>query len=370
MKELRSVPQRLSAEAAIAVGAITVAIFFTVGGAWLKDLSSLPKFIGLFVWIFGVMLWLSFRAVHHAESLAELLGEPFGTILLTLAVICIEVALVATVTLTGKGTPTLARDTMFAVLMVVLNGMVGVTLLTGGLRHHEQTYDLRGANAYLSVLLPLSVLGLILPRITPSGPGGQTSRLMEIFLAIMCAGLYAVFLRIQTGRHSDYFRDPPRSDTAAAATHAEYGKVLHGILLMAALLPVVLLSKKLAVLVDFGVSRLGAPPALGGLVVAILVLTPEGVAAFRAALANELQRTVNLLFGSALSTIGLTIPAVLVVHFFVGGQLELGLEYVQIILLALTLAMCVVHFGGSRTTVLQGVVHLMLFAAYLILIFD
>src|SRR5579862_7654554 len=150
MKKSNSVVQRLLAEAALLAGAITIAIVFTVGSAWLKDLSFLPKYLGLFVWIFGIMLWLAFRAVHHAEGAAELLGEPFGTILLTLSVISIEVALVATVALTGKGTPTLARDTMFAVLMVVLNGMTGLALLTGGFRHHEQTYDLRGANAYFS----------------------------------------------------------------------------------------------------------------------------------------------------------------------------------------------------------------------------
>jgi Ca2+:H+ antiporter len=368
MKKSSSFASRALAESAIFSGVVTLVIFFTVGASWLADLSVPAKYGGLFVWIFAVMIWLAFRAVHHAESLAELMGEPYGTIILTLSVICIEVALVATVTLTGKGSPTLARDTMFAVLMVVLNGMIGVSLLMGGLRHHEQAYDLRGANAYLSVLLPLAGLGLILPRFTTSAPGGQTSHLTEAFLAVTSFALYAIFLRIQTGRHRDYFQEP--TGKAATAHHAEYGALVHGLLLLASLLPIVLLSKKLAVLIDFGISRVGAPPALGGLLVAILVLTPEGVSGFRASLNNELQRAVNLLFGSALSTIGLTIPAVLIVHFFVGGTLELGLDYVQIVVLCLTLAMCVVHFGGSRTTVLQGVVHLTLFVAYLILIFD
>lgn len=362
-------------ERAILAGIASLALFFTIGGTWLADLGNPLKYAGLFAWIFTAMMWLAFRAVTHAEALAHLLGEPLGTIILTLAVICIEVALVATVSLTGGGTPTLARDTMFAVVMVVLNGMVGFNLLLGALRHHEQQYDLRGANAYLSVMLPLAVLGLIMPRITQSAPGGEVSPLIGTFLAFTSAGLYIVFLLIQTGRHRSYFLEPENkgeaeSNGASDGHAATYSVAVHALLLLASLLPIVLLSKKLAVLLDFGVARLGAPAALGGLVVALLVLTPEGVAAFRATMANQLQRTINLLFGAALSTIGLTIPAVLLVQFFTGRKIELGLEYVQAVLLALTLGVCVVHFSGRRTTVLQGVVHLVLFVAYLMLIFD
>jgi Ca2+:H+ antiporter len=322
--------------------------------------------------MFGSMLWLAFRAVHHADALAEKVGEPLGTIILTLSVICIEVALVAMVSLTGGGTPTLARDTMYSVIMVVLNGLVGVSLLTGGLRHREQVYDLRGANAYLSVLLPLAVLGLILPRFTPGAAGGQLSPMTAAVLAVMSAGLYVVFLIIQTVRHSSYFTEPQSEERAPAATHhaAVYPTPVHAALLLASLLPIVLLSKKFAILVDFGVARAGAPPALGGLAVALLVLAPEGVAGLRAAAHNQLQRTMNLLFGAAISTIGLTIPAVLVVNHFTGGPLELGLDYAQALLLALTLGMCAVHFSGQRTTVLQGVVHIVLFVAYLMLMFD
>ena len=369
---VRRTSRLLLAEAAIIAGVGTLLIFYTFGGGWMADLSNPIKFAAIFAWLFIVMLCLAFRAVHHAEAIAERLGEPLGTIILTLAVICIEVALVATVMVTGGGTPTLARDTMFAVVMLVLNGMVGLNLLLGGIKHHEQQYDLRGANAYLSVIVPLAVLGLILPRFTPSAPGGDVSTLTGVFLAITSAGLYGVFLLIQTGSHQAYFREP---DSAAPPTtpvhhHANLPTPMHFVLLFASLLPIVLLSKKLAILVDFGVAKLNAPAALGGLVVATLVLTPEGVAAFKSTLANQLQRTVNLLFGSALSTIGLTIPAVLVVQFLTGKQIELGLEPVQCILLALTLGVCVIHFSGRRTTVLQGAVHIVLFFAYLILIFD
>jgi Ca2+:H+ antiporter len=364
-------------EPALWVGVASVIVFFTIGAKWLADLSSPVFGAVLFFWVFLVMLWLSFRAVHHAEEMAHVLGEPYGTLILTLAVICIEVAMVVMVTLTGHGSTTLARDTMFAVLMVVLNGMIGLMLLTGGLRHHEQSYNLSGATAYLSVLLPLAVLGLVLPRFTPSAPGGEVSTLAAVFLAVMSAGLYGVFLLIQTTRHAPYFRDA--SDEEAAATAASAGSTggsnariltFHATLLIASLLPLVLLSKKLAILVHFGVLKLNAPEALGGLVVAALVLAPEGVAGFRAAMANQLQRTINILFGAALSTIGLTIPAVLVVDLIVGGHLVLGLDHVQIVLLCLTLGVCVVNFAGRRTTVLQGAVHLVLFVAYLMLIFD
>ena len=357
------------AEIGTIFGWATVAVAYTFGSSWFDDLSSTTKLTLLFLWLFPTMLWLSFRAVHHAEALAELIGEPIGTIVLTLSVICIEVALVTMVSLTGNGTPTLARDTMFAVVMIVLAGMVGISLLVGGIKHHEQQYDLRGAAAYLSVLVPMAVLGLIMPRVS-SAPGGRVSALEGTFLAITSASLYVVFLAMQTRRHREYFAEPASTQAAAPAHHATFSTWVHAALLLGSLLPIVILSKKLAVLVDYGVAALNAPAALGGVVVAALVLTPEGVAALRATIANQLQRTVNLLFGAALSTIGLTIPAVLIVQWLSGRPITLGLEAPQAILLALTLVMCIIHFGGRRTTVLQGAVHLVLFMAYLILIFD
>jgi Ca2+:H+ antiporter len=196
------------------------------------------------------------------------------------------------------------------------------------------------------------------------------SALEGTFLAITSAALYLVFLTMQTRRHREYFAEPAGVELPPAAHHATFGIWGHSALLIGSLLPIVLLSKKLAVLVDYGVAALNAPAALGGVVVAALVLTPEGVAAFRATLANQLQRTVNLLFGAALSTIGLTIPSVLIVQWVSGRPITLGLEAPECILLALTLVMCIIHFGGRRTTVLQGAVHLVLFVAYVILIFD
>jgi Ca2+:H+ antiporter len=362
----------LRSELALWVGGATTLLFLVFGERWLADLSRLPWYAFLFVWLFAVMLWLAFGVVRHADCLTVLLGEPYGTLVLTLAVIGIEVTMVATVMLTGAENPSLAREAMFAVLMIVLNGMVGVTLLLGGLRHHEQTYNLQGASAYLGVIVPLAVLGLVLPRFTPSAPGGQASPLVAAFLILVCVGLYGVFLAIQTVRHSGYFKRPEAPGDGEEGHHAAAVRSLpyHAALLVLTMLPVVLLAKKLAILVDHAIEVGGAPSALGGFIVATLVLAPEGLGAVKAALANHLQRTVNIALGSALSTIGLTIPAVLAISLVTGATVELGLEPVQIVMLVLTLLVSVINFAGGRTNILQGAVHLILFLAYVVLIFD
>jgi Ca2+:H+ antiporter len=366
-------PSVLRSEIALWVGIASTAILTAFGGTWLEDLSNPIWFSLLFAWIFGVMLWLCFGVVRHADSLAVLLGEPYGTLILTVSAITIEVILISAVMLTGDK-PTLGRDTMFSVLMIVLNGILGTTLLLGGLRHHEQIYNLQGASAYLGVIIPLSVLGLVLPRFTTSAPGGQLTTRDSLYLMFMSAGLYAVFLAVQTMRHSRFFTPPPESpgsdqedehDVAGVRTTA-----YHSILLISTLIPIVLLSKKLATLVDHGVDVLGAPQALGGFFVATLVLSPEALSAGKAALANRLQRTVNIALGCALSTIGLTIPAVLGVGLLTGETVELGLEPLQILLLLLTLLVSIVNLGSGRTNVLHGAVHLILFFTYIVMLFD
>ena len=381
MKVHKSVDEKIpgifQSEMALWVGIFTALVFFAVGKNWLMDLSNPLKYGFLFIWLFVVMLWLSFGVVRHADCLAIILGEPYGTLILTLAVISIEVIMIAAVMLTGENNPTLARDTMFAVLMIVLNGMLGLTLLMGGLRHHEQEYSLSGASAYLGVLFPLALLGLVVPRFTTSAPGGQVSILMAFYLIIMSAGLYTVFLLIQTTRHSHFFKQPTYSkENDLEEDDHDHGDLIirsvgyHAVFLVLTMLPIVLLSKSMAKLVDHGIVYLQAPQALGGFLVAILVLSPEGLGATKAAIANKLQRTVNIALGSALATIGLTIPAVLVISLFTGRAIELGLEPVEIVLLILTLLVSTVNFVTERTNVLKGAVHLIIFISYLILIFD
>ena len=357
------------------VAVTTAVLFLAFGSKWLADLSNPYWFALMLVVLFGVILLSAFAVVRHAESLATLLGEPLGTLILTLAVTGIEVMMIAAVMYTGKGSSSLARDAMFAVVMIVLNGMVGLSLLLGGVRYHEQTYNLQGASSFLAVIFPLAVLGLILPNYTVSALGPILSPLQSAFLIVMALGLYGIFLAMQTSRHRDYFIAPPGRDGEAdddGAHHVQGVRSVswHGFALFAYLLPLVILSKQIAVPIDHGIAVLHAPAAFGGFLVAVLILAPEALGAIRAARANQLQRSVNVLLGSVLATIGLTIPAVLAIGFITGKTIVLGLEPIETLLLLLTLVLSTITFASVRTNVLLGAVHLLMFLAYLMLTFE
>ncbi|MES0882304.1 calcium:proton antiporter [Roseibium sp. SCP14] len=353
------------------VGFLVFAVFTVAGDALKPETMGVGVSLGLLAVIFLTVMWCAFAVVRHAECLATILGEPFGTLILTLAVIGIEVALIVAIMLSGEAAPAMARDTMFSVVMIVLNGLVGLCLLAGGLRHRNQTYNLQGANAFMSILVPLAVFALVLPRVTHSAPGGELSPLQATFEVIMSILLYGVFLAIQTVTHSDIFRQPDGADD----DHDHHNVVVrsipfHVVGLFMALLPIILLSKKLALYVEFGIAGLGAPLALSGFIVAALVLMPEGLSALQAARENKLQRAVNICLGSAVATIGLTVPAVLLVGWVTGHTIELGLKFADIIMLVLTLFVSLITFGSRTTSYLQGAVHLALFAAYVMMIFD
>ena len=328
--------------------------------------------------ICSVILAAAIAIVRHADELAHRLGEPFGTLLLTLAITGLEVSMVAFVMSTGEPKPDLARDTMFAVVMLVLNGFMGVALVLGGLRHREQPYNLQSANAFLTMILPLTVLGLILPNFTRSVAGPVLSKFQMVFLSLMSAGIYGVFLFVQNRRHRGFFMmpaelaeaaaaDPAAQATAPVQTHATF---YHAVMLGLYGFPLVLLAKQMAAPLDHVVLRFGAPPALAGFILAVLVLTPESIAAVRAALANQLQRAVNILLGSVLASIGLTIPLVIAVSLVTGRSLELGLDPASTLMLLLTLVTSMLTFAMPRTNVLSGCVHLLLFGMYLMLMFD
>jgi Ca2+:H+ antiporter len=352
-------------------GFLLFGVFLYLGDALAPGALGLAGSLTALAVLFAAMLWCSFSVVRHAGGLATLLGEPYGTLILTLAVIGIEVALIAAVMLGGDAAPTLARETMFSVVMIVLNGLIGLCLLVGGLRHKSQSYNLQGANAYLSVLIPLAVFALVLPRFTHSAPGGQLSTLQTMFDIVISVILYGVFLAIQTRTHSDIFQQP---DAAEDDDEHHGGAVrsvpFHIAGLFGALLPIILLSKKLALYANNSIEGIGAPIALGGFLVAALILMPEGFSALRSARDNKLQRAVNICLGSAVATIGLTVPAVLAIGRFTGKEVELGLEFEDIIMITLTLFVSVVTFISGRTNYLQGAVHLTLFAAYVMMIFD
>lgn len=378
----------LRAESGLIAGIVTTVLFFTVGKGWLGYLDSLPWLGLMFVWLFGVMIWCAFGVVRHADALAELLGEPYGTLILTLSVISIEVAILATVMLGKTPNPTLPRETMFAILMIVLNGMVGTVLAVGGLRYVQQQYNLQGALAYLAVITPLAFLALVIPTFTESTSGPTLQWQQAIVIGAMTALLYAAFLRIQTTRHRKFFVQPKltagkgvgqtpavtpsgsETDTGDSGHHGPtYSGPVHAVLLLATLLPVVLLSKPLAALLDHGIAQIGLPNALGGVVIAMLILSPEWTAALQAAMRDQLQRAVNLSLGSALSTIGLTVPVMLAISLFTGTPLKLGLSSVDIVLLSVTLFVCHITFSGAPTNILLGFVHLVLFGTYVLLIF-
>jgi Ca2+:H+ antiporter len=345
----------------------TTALFLLFGKNWLADLSNPWWYAFMFLWLFAAILGSALAVVHHAEGLAVRLGEPLGTLVLTLSVIGIEVMMISAVMLTGEGKPALARDTMYAVIMIVLNGMIGIALLLGGLRHHEQSYNLQGANAFLSLLVPLTILGLVLPNFTNSSPGPTLSVFHSVFLVIMSITIYTVFLVIQNWRHRDYFV----GGAGGSAAHGEAHSILyHASLLVAYLFPVVLLAEEIALPIDHGIEVLHAPLALGGFLVASLILSPESVSATRAAMSNDLQRAINILLGSVLASIALTIPAVLTIGLVTGKTILLGLNPGDTILLVLTLALCGLTFTSNKTNVLMGCVHLLLFLAYVMLIFE
>ena len=262
----------------------------------------------------------------------------------------------------------LARDTVFAVVMIVCNGIVGLCLLSGGVRHHEQGFQVQGASAALAVLAALTTLTLVVPNVTTSAPGPVFSTSQLVFAGVISLVLYGSFVFVQTVRHRDYFLPV---EGGSEETHAEppssTAALVSAGLLIVALIAVVGLAKALTPAVENVIASVGAPKAVVGIAIAMLVLLPEGLAALRAARANRLQTSLNLALGSALASIGLTIPAVAIVSIVLGQQLNLGLDAKEMVLLALTLLVGVITLGTGRTTVLQGIVHLVIFATFLFL---
>jgi Ca2+:H+ antiporter len=304
-----------------------------------------------------------------------MLGEPYGTLILTLSVVVIEVALNSAVMLGAKDTATLARDTMFSVLMIVLNCVVGLGLLMGGIRHHEQAYNLQGASAYLSVIIPMATIALVLPRFTASTSDGSLTTVQATAFSLLTIALYGLLLWLQMGRHRGYFVAPSaRGETTAEPPDARKprdGKLApHVAMLLINILPIVILSKSLGKVIDYGIEASGAPHALGGIIIATVVFTPEGLSALIAMRGDQLSRAINLRLGSVASTVGLTVPAVLAIGIYTRHTVVLGLPHSSIVLLVATLILSVLTFTGWRTTMLEGAVHLSMFAVFLVLLFS
>jgi Ca2+:H+ antiporter len=319
--------------------------------------------------LLAILFGTVFAAVHHAEVIAERIGEPYGTLLLTLAVTIIEVALIATIMLGEKEQPTLARDTVFAVVMIVCNGLVGVCIFIGGLRYREQDFQVSGANLYLSVLFVMATITLIMPNYTLATPGPFYSAVQLGFVSVVTVILYGVFLYTQTIRHRDYFISDATGGEDGESKLSGPMLALSIVLLLISLLAVVLLAKKFSLVVDVVTAMIGAPPAFAGVLVALLILLPESVAAIAAARKNDLQKSINLALGSSLATIGLTIPAVAIASYALDKQLVLGLNGQGMVLLLLTFALSMLTFGTGRTNILFGLVHVVVFAVFVFLVF-
>lgn len=313
-----------------------------------------------------VLIGSVLAAVHHAEVIAHKVGEPFGTLVLAIAVTVIEVSLIVSLMLSNAGdATTLARDTVFAAIMIILNFIIGICLLAGAVRHHEQRFTLKGMTAALGVLAAMAVLSLILPNYTSStqGPTYAASQLM--FVAVVSLILYGTFVLVQTVRHRDYFLPSTDDKDDHAAPPSSRATGIAFAALLVALVSVVLLAKTLSPTIEAAVLGAGLPLTVVGVVIAALVLAPESLAAYKSARRNRLQTSLNLALGSALATIGLTIPSVAIVSLVLDLPIALGIDAKSMTLLALSLFVATLSLGTGRTTVLQGVVHLVIFAAYL-----
>jgi Ca2+:H+ antiporter len=345
-----------------------------LAGAWGRHPGGVAEAVLIAVaacFLVGAVL----AAVHHAEVVALRVGEPYGSLVLAVAVTVIEVALIVTLMVSGgDGTSSLARDTVFAAVMITVNGIVGLSLLVAALKHHLAVFNPEGTGSALATVITLAALCLVLPRFTTAEPGAEFSSSQLAFAAVASLGLYALFVFTQTVRHRDFFlpveegpgpkdvdgdghADPPTEQEAATSMG----------LLLASLVAVVGLAKVISPTIEDGVDALGFPHAVVGVVIALLVLLPESIAAVRAAARAHTQISLNLALGSAMASIGLTIPAIAVASIWLEGPLELGLEPMQMVLLAITVPVAVLTVVPGRAKPLQGGVHLALFAAFVFL---
>ncbi|CAM3653991.1 calcium:proton antiporter [Polynucleobacter brandtiae] len=335
----------------------------------LNELLSQAWFISLMaIMLIGAVL----AAVHYAEVIAHKTGEPYGTLVLAISVTIIEVALIVSMMLTGhEGSEFIARDAIFATVMIVINGVIGLCIFVGGLKHYEMTFRNEGTNSALAVLTALATFILVLPVFTVSTAGPDFTQSQLAFVGIAAFALYASFIFFQTVTHRDYYLPLAKEQLNDSSIHADKPSNLKtavsGVLLLISLIAVVGLAKALSPAIETGVNAVGAPKTIVGIAIALLVLLPEGYAAVRAARANRLQSSLNLALGSGLASIGLSIPVVAVIAIYFKLPLSLGISNLNMVLMYLSLCIGALTLAIGRTTLLQGLVHLILFFAYLFL---
>lgn len=363
---------------------LVVGLFILFGAKWLGEPLSTTTAVVVFIVLFVTILTASFGVVREADHLAHQLGEPYGTLILTLSIVLIEVILIVSVLLGPGEFPTIGRDSIFAVMMIILNLVMGLCLIAGSARHGDQEFNAQGAVAYLSMIILLTSIALVLPNYTSIA--GEFSATQAIGISILTTLLYGIFLWMQMRSHRRYFIQPPAGamtintstdtlgqeqnvGTSASDSPSTRALVIRSCVLLALILPIVLLAHDLAIVTDYGIAASGAPIAVGGVLIAIIVFTPESITAVKAAMNNEMQRAVNLCLGAFVSTAGLTVPAVLIIGLITGKQVVMGISNADTTLFIITAAVSMLTFNGQRTSPIQGYLHLTVFAVFGLLLF-
>ncbi|MBD1425322.1 calcium:proton antiporter [Sphingobacterium arenae] len=367
----------------------TVVVLFSVwGNSLMGEGMTYAAAAGIFVVLLTTIIGAAFGVVKEADELAHKLGEPYGTLILTLSIVSIEVILISAVMLGPGEFPTIGKDSIFSVMMIIMNLVIGLCILLGGLKYGEQEYNAQGTMSYIAMIIMLGGLSMLLPNFIEGAGNGMFTNVQAISLSVLIVILYGFFLAFQTKTYSHLYVQPnegsmeiPFKDRKLFSVNNLDGHtngkpnnkremLIRSIVLLAMILPIVLLSHNMATVVDFGIEAANLPLQLGGVLIAIIVFTPESMTAVKAALNNEFQRAINLCHGAFVSTVGLTVPAVLTIGLISGKVVRFGLTATEMILFFITLLLSLMTFLGKRTTPFVGIMHLVLFVMFMLLIFN
>lgn len=324
----------------------------------------------LFIIVFSVIIYAALGVVHHAELLAYKFGEPYGTMILTLSAVTVEIIMIATMMMHGDADPAIARDTIFSTLMILLNGLTGLIMLIGGIKYGEQKYNIKSTNSYFSMIIGIIGICFFLPLVIPV----QNYAMYELFLVILCIVLYVFFLRMQAKEHNYYFKfDAAKKNVNDINEHLpakeKINSYYHFAMLLVTIAAISVLAESLSVFVDDGIDKLHLPSGVAGLIIALIIVSPEGLTAIRAGLNDDMQRVVNISLGSMLSTVSLTIPAVLIVGLLISQEVHLGLTPIQSVLVIISMLVGMLSCKDGESNALQGFIHFMLFLTFVFLIF-
>lgn len=367
---------------------LIVGLFTVFGHSLLGESMSSTTAVIAFLILLLTIVGAAFGVVKEADELAHKLGEPYGTLILTLSIVSIEVILISAVMLGPGEFPTIGKDSIFSVMMIIMNLVIGLCILLGGLKYGEQEYNAQGAMSYLGMIIMLGSIGMMLPNFIEGAGNGIFSNTQAIVLSSLIIILYGFFLLLQMKGYRHLYIQPQKgkmeipfaernSDlptvTGPVDDPSKSNKneiIIRSAVLIVTILPIVLLSHNMATVVDYGIKAANLPPLLGGVLIAIIVFTPESMTAVKAALNNEFQRAINLCHGAFVSTVGLTVPSVLIVGLITGKTVLFGLTATEMILFIITLLLSLMTFLGKRTTPMVGIMHLVLFLVFIMLIFN